>query len=73
MNEASMAGCLLWILIAVPIEIKISRGTDVSESEVRPNLFCFIGDVFFHSCTKDFSQDLIKGARIKLKEKSDVK
>lgn len=27
----------------------------------------------FFNCTKDFSQDLIKGARIKLKEKSDVK
>lgn len=36
------AGCRCFVVI--PIESKISRGTEDSESEVRPNLFCFTGN-----------------------------
>lgn len=38
-----MAGCVLYN----PVETKISRGTEIRISEVRPNLFCFTGNVFF--------------------------
>lgn len=59
------------ILIAVPIETKISRGTEIRNR--RYVRICFVLQETSFSIVQKTSHDLIKGARIKLKKKSDAK